>query len=75
MMSGRSTWLLVGVLLIAFALAIGVPDLHVFLFRQATLKEQLTNVFAAAGGVSGITCALLAPFSLLRDFSKLRRSR
>ena len=74
MMSRRSSWLMVGILLIWFAIAMGVPDLHIFRFHPETLGEELIDVFAAKCGVIGILCLLLVPFSPIRDFSKLGRS-
>ncbi len=75
MMSRRSSWLMVGILLIPFAIAIGVPDLHIFRFHPETLREELIDVFAATCGVIGILCSLLVPFSPIRDFFRLGRSR
>jgi len=75
MMSRRSSWLIVGILLIPFAMAIGVPDLRVSRFHPETLREELIDVFAARCGVMGLPGLLLVPFSPIRDFSKPGRSR
>ena len=75
MMSRRSSWLIVGILLIPLASAIGVPDLHIFQFRPRAFRDELVEVSAVVCGIIGILCRLFAPLSIIRDFAKIRRIR
>lgn len=73
MMNRRSAWLVRGILLLPIGVARAISNFHIFLFRPETLGKILVHAVSFILGLIGLLCTILAPISLIRDFSKLRR--
>jgi hypothetical protein len=73
MSNRRSAWLERGILLLPIGVAIAIANFHIFLFRPETLRKILVDAVSFILGRIRLLCAMFAPISLIRDFSKLRR--
>jgi hypothetical protein len=78
MISRRTGWLIWGSLLLPISLLIAIKTFdfgfsHLLNRQPPNTEERLWYALGSISFVIGSLCALLLPFSLIRDFSRKKR--